>query len=102
MLYTKRFHVPNPTFYVINSTFRIRYLPLLYFPSDAEGNPPHYAVSTQAPHALLLSKQTTPPNRCTLGNVEAQACTDARSDHAVLDFFVSFFIKKKRKNKNLL
>jgi hypothetical protein len=29
--------------------------------------------------------------------VEALACTDARSDHAVLDFFVSFFIKKKRK-----
>jgi hypothetical protein len=34
--------------------------------------------------------------------VEALARTDARSDHAVLDFFVSFFIKKKRKNNHLL
>jgi len=34
--------------------------------------------------------------------VEAQARTDARSDHAVLDFLVTFFIKKKGKNKNPL
>jgi len=34
--------------------------------------------------------------------VEAQACTDARSDHAVLDFLVTFFIKKKGKNNHLL
>jgi hypothetical protein len=40
--------------------------------------------------------------RCTLGNVEALACTDARSDHAVLDFLVTFFIKKKGKNKKSL
>jgi hypothetical protein len=32
--------------------------------------------------------------------VEALACTDARSDYAVLDFLVTFFIKKKGKNKN--
>jgi hypothetical protein len=30
------------------------------------------------------------------------ARTDARSDHAVLDFLVTFFIKKKGKNNNLL
>jgi len=34
--------------------------------------------------------------------VEALARTDARSDYAVLDFFVSFFIKKKRKKSHLL
>jgi hypothetical protein len=33
---------------------------------------------------------------------EALACTDARSDHAVLDFLVTFFIKKKGKNNHLL
>jgi hypothetical protein len=30
------------------------------------------------------------------------ACTDARSDYAVLDFLVTFFIKKKGKNNDLL
>jgi hypothetical protein len=34
--------------------------------------------------------------------VEALACTDARSDHAVLDFLVTFFIKKKGKNKKYM
>jgi hypothetical protein len=34
--------------------------------------------------------------------VEAMACTDARSDHAMLELFCCFFIKKKGKNKNLL
>jgi hypothetical protein len=34
--------------------------------------------------------------------VEALARTDARSDHAVLDFLVTFFIKKKGKNNRLL
>jgi hypothetical protein len=34
--------------------------------------------------------------------VEAQARTDARSDHAVLDLFVSFCIKAKRKNKEII
>jgi hypothetical protein len=34
--------------------------------------------------------------------VVALACTDARSDHAVLDFLGTFFIKKKGTNKNLL
>ena len=32
----------------------------------------------------------------------AQARTDARSDHAVLDLFGYFFIKKKVTNKNYL
>jgi hypothetical protein len=34
--------------------------------------------------------------------VEALARTDARSDHAVLDFLGTFFIKKKGKNNHLL
>jgi len=36
------------------------------------------------------------------GNGEALASTDARSDHVVLDFFVSFCIKAKRKSKNYM
>jgi len=102
MLYTKSFHVPTPLFYVINSSFRVRYLQLLCLPPDAEGNLLHFAVSTQAPHALSLDKPSTQPRRCTSGSVEALACTDARSDHAVLDFLVTFFIKKKGKNNHLL
>src|ERR1700759_2783389 len=74
-------------------------IPLL---PDAEGNVPYCAVSINILHAFLLAKQIAQPTRCTLGSVEALACTDARRDHAVLDFFVSFFIKKKRKNSNLL
>jgi hypothetical protein len=50
----------------------------------------------------LLAKPATPPKSCTLGNVEALASTDARSDYAVLDFLVTFFIKKKGKNNHLL
>ena len=84
-----------PTFYVINSTFRVRYLPLLYLPPDAEGNPPHRFRTHKAAHSLLLSKPLTQPNRYTLDSVEALARTDARSDHAVLDFFVSFLSRKK-------
>jgi len=37
-----------------------------------------------------------------LGNVAALARTDARSDHAVLDFLGTFCIKTKGANKNLL
>jgi hypothetical protein len=75
---------------------------LLSLPPDAEGNPPYYSVSNKAPHALLLSKQTTLSKRCILGNEEALACTDARRVYAVLDFLVTFFIKKKGKNENYL
>ena len=50
----------------------------------------------------MLAQQTASLKRCILGNGEALACTDARSDHAVLDFFVSFCIKAKRKNNHLL
>jgi len=32
--------------------------------------------------------------------VEAMACTDARSDYAVLDFLGTFFIKKKGADNN--
>ena len=60
------------------------------------------SVSIKAAHAPSLAQQTIQPKRCTLGNGEALARTDARSDHAVLDFLVTFFIKKKGKNKNLL
>ena len=61
----------------------------------------HY-VSHKATHALLLAKQTTQLKRCILGNGEALARTDARSDHAVLDFLVTFFIKKKGKNNSYM
>jgi hypothetical protein len=59
-----------------------------------------YSVSIKTTHALLLAKPATPLMRCTSCNEEALARTDARSDHAVLDFLVTFFIKKKGKNKN--
>jgi hypothetical protein len=64
---------------------------------------PHtYSVSIKATHAPLLAKPATLPKSCTLGNVEALACTDARSDYAVLDLLVTFFIKKKGKNNHYL
>jgi len=71
-------------------------------PFNAEGNPLNCSVSIKATHAFLLAKQTTESKRCTFGSVEAVACTDARSDHAVLDFLVTFFIKKKGKNKSCM
>jgi|SRR4051812_24207421 hypothetical protein len=74
----------------------------MLFTTRRRRQPTNFSVSIKALHALLLAKQTTQLKQCTLGNVEALARTDARSDHAVLDFFVSFFIKKKRKNRNLL
>jgi len=96
MLYT------IPTFYVINSTFRVRCLQLLRLPPAAEGNSLHSFCIHKAAHAPLFAQQTLQPKRRTLGSVEALACTDARSDHAVLDFLVTFFIKKKGKNRNYL
>ena len=61
-----------------------------------------YTVSIQATLQTWLAKQYIRQYRCTLGSVEALARTDARSDHAVLDFLVTFFIKKKGKNKNYM
>jgi hypothetical protein len=87
---------------VINTTFRVRCLQLLRLPPDAEGNPPHYAVSITIAHALLLSKQTTQPNRCNLDSVEALACTDARSDHAVLELFGYLFLSREKGKNNYL
>jgi len=50
----------------------------------------------------LLAQQYTPILKSLLGNVVALARTDARRDHAVLDFLVTFFIKKKGKLNNYL
>src|SRR3954451_11258399 len=75
-----------------------------------------YTVSIQATLQILLAKQCIKQSSCTLGNGEGMACTNyltetnkkhysrsnARSDHAVLDFFVSFCIKAKRKINLLL
>src|SRR5437763_15701408 len=47
--------------------------------------------------APLLAKQTTQPKRCILGNVEALARTDARSDHAVLELFCFFFLSREKR-----
>jgi hypothetical protein len=69
-------------------------------PFNAEGNLLIRSVSIKAPHALLLAKQTTSLKRCTIGNGEALARQNARSDRVCLDFLVTFFIKKKGKNKN--
>jgi len=44
----------------------------------------------------MLTKPHTQKQRCTLGNVAAQARTDARSDHAVLDLFGYFFHQGKK------
>jgi hypothetical protein len=44
----------------------------------------------------MLAEQTTSSKRCTLGRVEALACTDARSDHAVLELFGYFFFQEKK------
>jgi hypothetical protein len=68
----------------------------------AKGNPPYYQLSIKSAPASLLAQQHIPIQQSLLGNGEALARTDARSDHAVLDFLVTFFIKKKGKNKNLL
>jgi hypothetical protein len=65
-------------------------------PLDAEGNPLIHHVSINIAQAILLANPSTQLNRCTLGSVEALARTDARSDHAVLDFFVSFCINVAR------
>src|SRR5436305_15147531 len=66
-----------------------------------KATPLTYYVSIKATPAPLLAKQTTQPKRCTSGSVEALVSTDARSDHAVLDFLVTFFIKKKGKTRTL-
>ena len=71
-------------------------------PSIAKGNQPCGAVSAKAAHASLLAKPYTLKQKWSLGNVVGLASTDARRDHAVLDFLVTFFIKKKGKNNHLL
>jgi hypothetical protein len=87
---------------VLHHPFCLRYLQLRCLPFNAEGNLLSYSVSIKTTPAPLLAKPYTPKQRCTLGNVEALACKDARSDHAVLDFLCTFFIKKKGANKNHL
>jgi len=59
----------------------------MLLPPDANGNLPHLLSNYSLPTPNIVSpteycKQST----CTLGNGEALASTDARSDHAVLDF----------------
>ena len=55
-----------------------------------------HSVSINITPALLLAKHTTKPYRCTLGNVEGLASTDARSDHAVLELFGYLFLSREK------
>ena len=71
-------------------------------PFNAIGTPPHPLCIYNITLTPLLAQPSTPLKKCTLGSVEAQARTDARSDHAVLDFLVTFFIKKKGKDKKYM
>src|SRR6476660_6749165 len=63
---------------------------------DAEGNLPHPPCNYNIAPAPLLAKQTNKQSRCTSGSVEALACTDARSDYAVLELFGYFFFQEKK------
>jgi hypothetical protein len=57
---------------------------------------PHIAFPTNIKSALLLAQPFTPKQRCTLGNEEAMARKNARSDRVSLDFLGTFFIKPVR------
>ena len=72
---------------------------LLRSTPDAEGNHPYYSLSIKAAHASLLAQPYTPILQSLLGNGEALASTDARRDHAVLDFLVTFLSRKKWQTK---
>ena len=67
----------------------------------AKGNPPHLHCIHQS-HTSTIVSQTIHNQyyNALLGNAEALARKNARSDHVFLDFLVTFFIKKKGKNKN--
>ena len=56
---------------------------------------PHIAFPTNITPALLLAKQSTPKQRCTLGKVEALARKNARSDRVFLELFCNFFLSKR-------
>ena len=69
---------------------------LLSPPPGAKGNQPHllsiYLI--HQPHSQPY--HTKQCNRYTLGNVEALASTDARSDYAVLELFCNFFLSREK------
>ena len=68
----------------------------------ANGNPPHLRCIHPSLLQILLAQPYTSTLQSLLGNGEALASTDARSNHAVLYFSGTFFIKKKGAKDNYM